>query len=61
MRKLGLLVALATALVSSGCCRMCCWQRGGSFYNGYCYPQMPAPALQPVPATQNYAQPCACQ
>ncbi|MGC3972515.1 MAG: hypothetical protein QM775_35765 [Pirellulales bacterium] len=64
MRKLGYLVALATALVSSGCCRMCCWQRGGSFHNGYCYPQMPAPALQPVQqnyAAPQYAQPCACQ
>lgn len=72
MRKLYVCAALA-ALVSSGCCRMCCWQRGGSWYNGYCYPQMPPamqqPALQQVPqqpprsyyAPPTYAQPCLCQ
>lgn len=72
MRKLILLcAALALAASSSGCCRMCCWQRGGSWYNGYCYPQMPTaqPGLQPVPQGQpnqqyyapTYAQPCVCQ
>jgi len=43
---------------------MCCWQRGGSFYNGYCYPAMPPPAIAPqqvVPTQAGYAQPCACQ
>jgi hypothetical protein len=72
MRKIILLCALlALAGSSSGCCRMCCWQRGGSWYNGYCYPQMPGPGLQQVPAQQaapqqqyyspTYAQPCVCQ
>ncbi|MCE9604281.1 MAG: hypothetical protein K8U03_05185 [Planctomycetia bacterium] len=69
MRKFLSGCALAfLALNATGCCRLCCWQRGGSFYNGYCYPAMPAPAIQPqqpVP-TQTYAQPygaqpCACQ
>jgi hypothetical protein len=67
MRKLFTLCALIALVASSGCCRMCCWQRGGSWYNGYCYPQVPA--LQPVPAqqTQPYyaapptAAPCVCQ
>jgi hypothetical protein len=66
MRKL-LLVGVALALLApAGCCRMCCWQRGGSFYNGYCYPAMPP--LQQVPQAQPtqtyaapYAQPCSCQ
>lgn len=70
MRKLFLLCAFgALAAASSGCCRMCCWQRGGSWYNGYCYPQMPQPQLQAVPQAQpnqqyyapTYAQPCVCQ
>ena len=64
MKRIAILTAILIALGSAGCCRMCCWQRGGSFHNGYCYPAMPAPAaapgLQPVPQ-QTYAQPCACQ
>lgn len=67
MRTLFTLCALVALAASSGCCRMCCWQRGGSWYNGYCYPQVP-PALQPVPAQQPQqyyapatAAPCVCQ
>jgi hypothetical protein len=68
MRKTIICCALAVfALSSAGCCRLCCWQRGGSFYNGYCYPAMPPPAIAPQQAVptqtyaQPYAQPCACQ
>ncbi len=66
MRTLLLLGLAAAVVASSGCCRMCCWQRGGSFYNGYCYPSLPptlqAPATQPVQTYANpYVQPCTCQ
>jgi hypothetical protein len=65
MRKLWYLCAVIALVTSSGCCRLCCWQRGGSWSNGYCYPQV-QPQLQPVPAQPYYAAPaqqapCVCQ
>jgi len=67
MRNVFLICAAIALVGSSGCCRMCCWQRGGSWYNGYCYPQVPAPALpmqqqaQPYYGAPAQAAPCVCQ
>lgn len=52
MNRWLLLGAVLAAAWLPGCCRMCCWQRGGTFANGNCYP--PAGYAAP-PAT--YAPP----
>ncbi|HEY5314561.1 MAG TPA: hypothetical protein VIK18_18660 [Pirellulales bacterium] len=45
--------ALALVCQGAGCCRMCCWQHGGSWYNGQCY----APQQLAAPAAAPYAVP----
>ena len=42
--------ALALVCQGAGCCRMCCWQKGGSWYNGQCY----APQAAMAPAAAPY-------
>lgn len=44
MNRSLLVGAVLAAACFSGCCRMCCWQRGGSFANGNCYPPQAYPA-----------------
>ncbi|HEX4150486.1 MAG TPA: hypothetical protein VHY20_15920 [Pirellulales bacterium] len=48
-----MLCAAALALVcqSAGCCRMCCWQHGGSWYNGQCYMAQPAAGAPCAPCS----------
>jgi hypothetical protein len=43
--------ALALLCQGAGCCRMCCWQHGGSWYNGQCYMPQPAVPAATVPYT----------